>query len=146
MSTPAGSNETPFQHDNVDRAYHREQMLKSIVKDQKEATHKKALSVEVEDLSASFESAVTIKPIAKKAEVVTVTGPLASLIQGYTTNLKFEPDNELEPVFLTMIPEEVLVAIISKLDPTSVERFARVCKKARVLTLDSGIWRYATEA
>lgn len=130
----------------MDRAYHREQMLKSIVNDQKEATQKRALSAEVEDLSASFESTVTIKPIAKKAEAVTVTGPLASLIQDYTTDLKFEPENELEPIFLTMIPEEVLVAIISKLDPTSVERFARVCKKARVLTLDSGIWRYAADA
>ncbi|KAF8967612.1 hypothetical protein BDZ97DRAFT_2056725 [Flammula alnicola] len=111
-------------HDNVDRAYHREQMLQLILKDQQELISKKpgssAPSTEIEDLT--------------KAETITVTGTLATVIQDYTTDLKFEPENENEPVFLNTLPEELVVMII-------VERFASVSKKARVLTLDPAIWR-----
>ncbi|KAF9477585.1 hypothetical protein BDN70DRAFT_810414 [Pholiota conissans] len=127
-------------HDNVDRVYQREQMLKSILKGQQELRN--GPSNEIEEISASFESVVTIKPrtINNKAEVV-VTGSLATIIKDYATDLKFEQENDKEPVFLNMLPEELLVMIIMKLDPTSVERFALVNKKARILTLESGIWR-----
>lgn len=114
-------------------------MLKSILKGQQEL--KNGPSNEIEDLSASFESVVTLKPrTINKAEVV-VTGSLATIIKDYAPDLKFEPENENEPLLLNMLPEELLVMIIMKLDPTSVERFAVVSKKARMLTLEPGIWR-----
>lgn len=125
----------------MDRAYHREQMLKSILKEQQESTHKRVPSTEMANLSASFESIVTIKP-TRKSEAATVTGALATVVQGFPNDVKFEPENEVQAMFLNLVPDEMLVAIISKLDPTSIERFARVSKKARVLTLDSGVWRY----
>jgi F-box protein 9 len=43
---------------------------------------------------------------------------------------------------LNKLPDELLVMIIVTLDTTSIERFARVCKKARILTLDPVIWMY----
>ena len=117
-------------------------MLKSILKDREESSSKKTVVVkpeEVEDLSASFQSAVTVKPAAASA---IITGTLATLLKGFPVDLKFEPENEKEPIFLNTLPEELLVLVISKLDPTSIERFASVSRRARVLSLDPGIWRY----
>lgn len=130
-----------LQDDKVDRAYQREQMLKNILKDQQTLKVTQSVSEEVvEDLAASFESAVTIKP-AIKAEPVILTGPLATIIADFESDLRFEPENENEPLFFNSLPEELVAVILSKLDPSSLERFAVVCKKARVLTLDSGIWK-----
>ncbi|KAJ3511115.1 hypothetical protein NLJ89_g4282 [Agrocybe chaxingu] len=126
--------------DNVDRAYRREQMLQSILNEH--LAFKKALDTATErgeDLSASFESAVTITPPGKSTKI---TGTLANLIRDFPHNLKFLPENEEEPVFLDILPEELLIVIIGDLDATSVERFGSVSKKARMMTLDPGVWRH----
>ncbi|KAF9530447.1 hypothetical protein CPB83DRAFT_850941 [Crepidotus variabilis] len=123
-------------HENVDRAFRRDQMLRSIVNERDDLA--KRSEDEVEDLAASFQSAVTIRPSSKPA---IVSGTLATILQGFPAELKFEPENEKEGVILNMLPEEMVVLIISKLDPNSIERFACVSRKARVLALDSGIWR-----
>ncbi|KAF8906271.1 hypothetical protein CPB84DRAFT_1844520 [Gymnopilus junonius] len=127
--------------DNVDRAYRREEMLKSILREQRALQVTKP-SEEVEDLAASFQSSVAIKPSSGQGVPSMVTGTLASLIQGFIEmELKFEPEDENEPVLLNLLPEELLVVILGNLDPTSIERFAAVSKKARIVTLDPGIWR-----
>jgi len=121
-----------LKDDKVDRAYHRELKLNSIAS--KQPPEDKTLQA-VEEISRNV---VTVKTPNMPS---VITGSLAVLIQSYPDDLKFEPENEHEPVFLNRLPEELLVFVISKLDPTSIERFARLSKKARVLTLDSGIWR-----
>ncbi|PPQ96280.1 hypothetical protein CVT26_005667 [Gymnopilus dilepis] len=127
--------------DNVDRAYRREEMLKSILREQ-QAIQATKPAEEVEDLAASFQSSVTIKPKSGQSGPIMLSGTLAKLVQGFMeTELNFKPENENEPVLLNMLPEELLVVILGNLDPTSIERFAAVSKKARVLTLDPGIWR-----
>jgi F-box protein 9 len=95
----------------------------------------------IDDLSEPVETTLVIKP--EDSEVLPITtGPLASLLATFAKNLTFEPENEEEPVFLNKLPDELLVMTIVILDTTSIERFARVCKKARILTLDPVIWTY----
>jgi F-box protein 9 len=117
----------------VDHAYQYEQMLSSI-------QHAREESSSIDSLSASVET-FALKPVDSEVPSVT-TGPLASLLANFARNLMFEPENEEEPVFLNKLPDELLVMIIVTLDTTSIERFARVCKKARILTLDPVIWMY----
>ncbi|PPQ67877.1 hypothetical protein CVT25_010316 [Psilocybe cyanescens] len=125
--------------DNVDRAFRREEMLKSILKDQ-QALKSPNSSTEMDKLTANFKEAAVINTSLKKAGGV--TGTIATLVgQFLESELKFEPEKEDEPVLLNMLPEELLVVILGNLDPTSIERFARVSKKARVVSLDPGIWR-----
>ncbi|KAF4611137.1 hypothetical protein D9613_006982 [Agrocybe pediades] len=129
------------QDDNVDRAYRREEMIKSILREQQEGLNTKP-TTEVDQLAESFKEAVVIKPASKKTGPSMMTGTLAKLVQEFVSApLAFEPEIENQPVLLNMLPEELIVLILSELDPTSVERFARVCKKARVLSLDPTIWR-----
>ena len=118
----------------MDHAYQYEQMLSSI-------QHARQESSSVDSLSASVETTFTLKPVDSGVLPV-ITGPLACLFANFRRNLIFQPENEEEPVFLNKLPDELLVMIIVILDTTSIERFARVCKKARILTLDPVIWMY----
>lgn len=71
-----------------------------------------------------------------------VTGTLATIMAPWgALELKFEPEDEKQPVHLQTLPEELLVHVLEFLDTTSLERFALVNRKARVLTLDSALWR-----
>lgn len=74
-----------------------------------------------------------------------VTGILASLVSAFPENPKFEPEIEGENTPISIVPDEILVMILRKLDPMSVERFARVDRKARILSLDPVIWRYISQ-
>lgn len=71
----------------------------------------------------------------------TVTGNLATIVANFPPDIAFEPEDEREGLPIRQLPDELLVHILSMLDPTSIERFAVIDKKARVLSLDSGIWR-----
>jgi len=70
------------------------------------------------------------------------TGSLSKLTTGFPPSLTFEPEVEQDPVHLRTVPDELLIMILRKLDPTTIERFAMVNRKCRLLTLDSSIWRY----
>lgn len=69
------------------------------------------------------------------------TGTLAHLVADWPSNLTFEPEEETEPIFIRVLPDELLVHILQFLDVTALERFASINKKARILSLDSSIWR-----
>lgn len=75
-----------------------------------------------------------------------VTGTFGALVASFLDQepgrLAFKPEDETQPVIFNDLPEEILVEIIHLLDPTSIERFAQVSKKARIVTLESSIWRY----
>ena len=70
-------------------------------------------------------------------------GGSATLLQGFPQILTFERENEEEGAPLQTLPEELLILILRMLDPTSIERFAAVCRRAFALSLDNTIWRYA---
>jgi len=90
----------------------------------------------VEDISS------TVVKLQSPTKPKIVSGRLGKIIQAFPVDLRFEPENENEPVLLNTLPEELLVLILSKLDHASIERFATLSRKARLVTLDSGLWRY----
>lgn len=55
--------------------------------------------------------------------------------------LSFVPEDETQPLAIKLLPEEILLEILHMLDSSSIETFALVCRKARVLTLESSVWR-----
>ncbi|RDB20829.1 F-box only protein 9 [Hypsizygus marmoreus] len=128
---------------HIDRVYQREEMLSSIRAAQAEPLQKtKSFAREeaiADELTTKARSWVLKAPGTR--ETVTVTGTIASLLAGFPPNLSFEPEIEEEPVHLQKLPDELLVMILRKLDPTTIERFASVSRKARVVSLDSTLWR-----
>jgi len=66
---------------------------------------------------------------------------VSNLVQRFPQPLTFEREEETEPMPITRVPDEVLVYILRFLDHGTIERFASISRKARVLTLDSTIWR-----
>lgn len=87
--------------------------------------------------SASFGShSVVKKPRGGRESIATI-------LAGFPESLTFQPEEETAPTPLNTVPDEVLVLIIRKMDPSTIEQFATVCRKARVITLDSSIWRSA---
>ncbi|KLO12699.1 hypothetical protein SCHPADRAFT_829062 [Schizopora paradoxa] len=69
------------------------------------------------------------------------SGTLASIISGFPEQLSFEPEDQLKKCFLSSLSEELLLLILRYLDSTSIERFALADRKARLVSLDSEIWR-----
>jgi F-box protein 9 len=59
--------------------------------------------------------------------------------------LSFERDMEIRPFVFDKLPDELLVAIlqcfVSTADTRSIERFASICRKARIVTLESILWK-----
>ena len=70
-----------------------------------------------------------------------ISGLLAGIVAGFPLPLSFEPEDEKAPSPLQLLPDELLVHIISYLGVAAIERFARVSRKARMITLDATIWR-----
>ena len=66
---------------------------------------------------------------------------LAGIVAGFPMPSSFDPEDENAPSPFQRLPDELLVHIISYFGVTAIERFARVSKKARVITLDATIWR-----
>ncbi|KAG8744997.1 hypothetical protein FRC10_009105 [Ceratobasidium sp. 414] len=62
------------------------------------------------------------------------------------SELAFAPEIEQEPVHLARIPDELLLHVLKLADIPSVERFALVCRRARLLTLDPDLWRDFVES
>jgi F-box protein 9 len=120
---------------HVDKAYHKEEKrLESITTFN---TPLPVASGPVDGLLPHITSAISLKP----AQHVQVTGTLSSLIDTFPPELEFLPEDEREPALLSTLPDELLVLILHKLDHSTIERFASVNRKARVITLDSEIWK-----
>jgi hypothetical protein len=66
---------------------------------------------------------------------------ISEVVHDFPQTLTFDREEETEPIHITNIPDEVLVYILRFLDHGTIERFASISRKARVLTLDSTIWR-----
>ncbi|KAK0202566.1 hypothetical protein DFS33DRAFT_1263025 [Desarmillaria ectypa] len=111
---------------NVDRAYHREEIIAT------------SLSTQFHDTPYAIAEVLVHK--TKQTSIVPATS-LANIVAGFPDKLHFEPEVEGDDVHLRKLPDEVLIKILTRLDPTSLERFATVNRKARVFSLDSTMWR-----
>ena len=119
----------------MDRAYSREEKVAAVLKSQQAAPKKDAA---VDGLAKDFPTSVTITTNSKRA---TAAGVLADITSTYASDLTFVQDDEEQAVWLRLLPDELLVSILRRLDITSIERFALVCRKARMLSLDATLWR-----
>jgi F-box protein 9 len=133
---------------NVDRAYHlREQRAAR-------APETSAMTATSVQLNAENRVAGSISPAVDGGVVHVkpppssshhperqVSGLLAHIVADFPVSPSFEPEDEREPSYLRRLPDELLVYILRYLSATVIERFARVSRKARVITLDTTIWR-----
>ena len=118
---------------NVDKAYHKEQARLS-AKGPVEWG-------EVDGLSKTLTRVTLADVDPSKQEKSAGSDSLAMIVSQFPLPLVFQPETEQEGVPLSILPDEVLILILCSLDVTSIERFASVSRKARVLSLDSSIWR-----
>lgn len=87
-------------------------------------------------------------PGRKEAATVHLPDTLRNLLLEFNTNeLSFQPEDIKLGAPLDRLPDELVVSILGKFaadkDVTSIERFALVCRKARIVSLDDAIWRFA---
>ncbi|OCH87518.1 hypothetical protein OBBRIDRAFT_837296 [Obba rivulosa] len=138
---------------NVDRAYHRLEAQQHaaaaghapIIAATYARNHQKTPSAAEHDAVDAITRGVKAMDIhssvlPKDASTV-VAGSLASLIKTWPHDISFEPEDERQPVPLRLLPEELLVHILRNLDTSNIERFAMVNRKARVVSLDTSIWK-----
>ncbi|KII87322.1 hypothetical protein PLICRDRAFT_177086 [Plicaturopsis crispa FD-325 SS-3] len=77
---------------------------------------------------------------------VLTTGTFENVLASFPDRLSFEPEEEGEKTPISILPDEILVSILRTLDHGTIERFATVNRKARVVSLDSVIWKDFVEA
>ncbi|EIW58273.1 SCF ubiquitin ligase complex subunit HRT3 [Trametes versicolor FP-101664 SS1] len=141
---------TAFRMDpNVDRAYQmvEDQLQAAALASAPAKTHHRKTSSAAANVDAIVEGLQNVDlaavhiPVARIRGEGLVTGTLATLISSWPEELSFEAEDEQEGVPIRLLPNELLTMILRLLDHSSIERFAQVNRKARVVTLDGSIWR-----
>lgn len=135
---------------NVDRAYQmvEDQLQAAALASAPVKTHHRKTSSAAANVDAIVEGLQNVDlaavhvPVARIRGEGLVTGTLATLISSWPEELSFEAEDEQEGVPIRLLPNELLTMILRLLDHSSIERFAQVNRKARVVTLDGSIWRY----
>lgn len=126
---------------DVDRAYFKEeQRLQKPGRSTVGMGHRKTTSTNRGEGTEGTDSRIT--RAAEGREPVHMNGILSKVMENFSEVLTFEPEDDREGVPINMIPEELLLYILRNLDMTTLERFATVSRKARILSLDPSIWRY----
>jgi len=119
---------------DVDRAYHRAET----------STHPPAhKSTTPGDAAVDPLTQAPGPPKPPSAGAVSTAGLLARVLAGFPEMPTFEAADARAPCALRAVPDELLVLVMRLLEPSAVERFGAASRKARVLTLDASIWRYA---
>ncbi|KAF8738719.1 F-Box protein, partial [Rhizoctonia solani] len=113
---------------NVDRAYHYRSTTQAFE------------SLTLAPVKPSTSTEPKPEPIHVAA---TSTHSIRTLISAFppANDLAFLPEDERQPVPIALVPDELLLHTLKLLDITSIERFALVCRRARVLTVDPDLWR-----
>ncbi|KAJ3890709.1 hypothetical protein GG344DRAFT_48962 [Lentinula edodes] len=120
-----------FRRDaNVDILFEREEMLGAIMAQQ--------IAPKLENTLAMHNTKAAVSPAEHG---VTASRSLNSILNNFPRDLVFEPENEEDSVAFNLLPDEMIVHILKILDASSLERFASVNRKARVVSLDVSIWR-----
>lgn len=75
-----------------------------------------------------------------------VAASLSAIVSKFPlTELAFAPEDEGKAVPMQLLPPEMVIHILSVLaescDYTSIETFASISRKARLISLESSIWR-----
>ena len=77
---------------------------------------------------------------------MTVTGRLSSLVESWSQPLYFAPEDETTGIPINRLPNEVIILILChfsvNMDADSIERFAMVSRRARMVSLDLSVWRW----
>ncbi|KAG6381697.1 hypothetical protein JVT61DRAFT_298 [Boletus reticuloceps] len=121
---------------DVDRAYFKEeQRLQQLGRATASVGHKKTLS------TSKGEGVQRTTQPAEGKESVHTNGILSKVLENFPKVLTFEPEDDREGVPIDVIPGELLLYILRNLDTTTLEHFATVSRKARVLSLDPLLWR-----
>lgn len=112
---------------NVDRAYHVQTATTALA-------------------SLTIAPVVPKPPVADKLQIhvpATSSHSIRTLIAAFppVAELAFAPELEQEPVHIARVPDELLLHVLKFLDIPSIERFATICRRARLLTLDPDLWR-----
>lgn len=123
------------QEANIDRLYQQQELITSLV-----STPEKPDVVAQDTEILQTASALAQASISESVHV-----QLLDLVLSFPEDCFFEAEDEKKSAPLGRVPEEVLVYILRKLDPTSIERFATVCRKGRLLSLDPVIWRCVSD-
>ncbi|KAI9456950.1 hypothetical protein HD554DRAFT_2144238 [Boletus coccyginus] len=125
---------------DVDRVYFKEeQRLQQLGRTIISLGHKKTASASRGEGTEGKEGR-TMWP-AEGKESVYMNGILSKVLECFPEVLTFEPEDDREGVPINMIPQELLLSILRNLDTMTLERFATVSRKARILSLDPSIWR-----
>ncbi|KAI0289454.1 hypothetical protein BC826DRAFT_1092769 [Russula brevipes] len=131
---------------NVDRAYHHQNALAATPLEKRMENN---VAVLVDSGSE------TVAPVVAHARPLLsvnshpdrqVAGLLAGIVVDFPTPLAFEPEDERVPLPLQRLPDELILYILSYLGYVAIECFARVSRKARMITLDATIWRSFVES
>ncbi|PVF98089.1 hypothetical protein CPB86DRAFT_387149 [Serendipita vermifera] len=75
------------------------------------------------------------------------SGALRAILSSFPpiSQLSFLPEDESQPVPINKLPDELIVLIlhqfVANVDTRSIERFGTTSRRARVVTLDRGLWR-----
>lgn len=129
---------------NVDKAYRKEELrlqLASLpVEDAELAARMHKLDTSTNEKSG-VKTTVSHNDVAKAKSKNVPTRTLANIIAHFPMDVDFLPEDERKAVLLQQLPDEILVYILTLLDPRSIERFALTARKACLLSLDSSIWR-----
>lgn len=132
-----------FKHENVDRAFQREQLLKAKLQNYTEKVSGTTVTpASLDSLAANLQE-LSVQG-ASQAASRQATAHLAHIIEAWPHDLIFEPEDEQRPVLLNVLPAEIMYLIIRKMAIPTVERFALVCRKARTVTLDPVYWRFVS--
>ncbi|KAI0061013.1 hypothetical protein BV25DRAFT_1917281 [Artomyces pyxidatus] len=129
---------------DIDRVYHREEVRAAVLASS--SGHKKTPSQIVDLPTVEVVPEPAKAPAARVQHVDrTLSGEWARVLAAFPVHLMFEPEDERAPSYLESLPEELLVHIVRFLGTSAIERFAAVNRKARVITLESNIWREFVE-
>lgn len=121
---------------HVDRAYQRS----LLVAESKALSHQRVIMTNDAEPPPSVTRGL---PLAGPG---VATAPLTSTINSFPDGpYEFLPEDPEQSIAIKLVPDELLLSVLyvlaTRKDVTSLERFALVCRKARLVTLDSTIWR-----
>jgi F-box protein 9 len=125
---------------NVDKAYHRDELTHQL------QSHLSSTTLPISVASLSLGDTKTLS----LSQDVTTTTTLAFLLQSWPHPLLFAPEDQTIGVPINRLPDELIISILSNfavgMDANSIERFASVSRRARMLSLDMSVWRWVGQA